>query len=399
MKILILQRFDLSSVSCARRVICQAEELARRGHEVILADFVHPQRQSELPSVAKRQLKDVEFIHLPRRIIDLPSNITTLKAISPKPDIIHLWKSYPDASIPAIQLARHWGVPLHYDYDDWETGIATELARSSWAGYIANRWDRLLPSMTDTMTAASKYLYDHAVKWGADPNRIWDAPVGADLEQFYPREKDPDIVKQYDLVYPTLVYHGQLEVASYAEQAVEALSHLIHDYPNAALFVIGGGRKLDSIKKQARDLHVEDQVIFTDYIPGDEAPRYLSTADLALAPFESNAVTKAKSPLKIAEYLAMGIPIVASDIGEAPVMIGAAGRCVPCGDTKAMALQACEILRDQTMQAAMRAEGRKRAETIYNWKCHTDQLEKAYQKALELSGSLHTHDVSDSSQV
>ncbi|MDP8245207.1 MAG: glycosyltransferase family 4 protein [Candidatus Hinthialibacter antarcticus] len=382
MKILILQRFDLSSVSCARRVICQAQELARRGHEVILADFVHTQRQSELPSVAKGQLKDVEIIQIPRRIIDLPSNITKLKSISPKPDIVHLWKSYPDASIPAIQLARHWGVPLHYDYDDWETGIATELARSSWAGYIANRWDRLLPSLADTVTTASKHLYDHALQWGADPNRIWDAPVGADLEQFCPRETDDEIVQQFSLSFPTLVYHGQLEVASYAEQAVEALSHLVGDFPNAVLLILGGGRKLDSIKQHARDLSVEEKIIFTDYIPGDEVPRYLSCADLALAPFESNDVTKAKSPLKIAEYLAMGIPVVASDIGEAPVMIGEAGRCVPCGDAKAMAQQARVILQDEPMRTAMQSAARERAVSIYNWKSHTDQLEKAYQTAL-----------------
>lgn len=385
MKILILQRFDLSSVSCARRVICQAQELAARGHSVILTDFVHTQRQNELPSVAKSQLKDVDIIQLPRRIIDLPSNITKLQQITPKPDIVHLWKSYPDASIPAVQLARHWNIPLHYDYDDWEQGIATELANSSWAGFIANRWDRLLPTIADTVTAASRHLYKHALQWGAKPDRIWDAPVGADLDQFFPREKEADIVERYSLGFPTLVYHGQLEVASYAEQAVEALSYIVKEFPTAKLLVMGGGRKLESIQQHAKTCGVEDRAIFTNYIPSNEAPRYLSTADIALAPFESNDVTKAKSPLKIAEYLAMGVPIVASDIGEAPVMVQNAGRCTPCGDVKAMAKAACEILSDPKMRSNMQTAGRKQAETIYNWKSHTDQLEKAYQTALGLS--------------
>ncbi len=389
MKILLLQRFDLSSVSCARRVICQAEELARRGHEVILADFVHPKRRSEMPPVVKRQLKNVELLELPRRIIDLPSNLARLKRISPKPDIVHLWKSYPDASIPAIQLARYWGVPLHYDYDDWETGIAAELAGSPWAGFIANQWDQLLPKIADTVTVASQHLHLHAIQWGADPDLVWDAPVGADVEQFFPRKKNDEIAKRLNLTYPTLVYHGQLEVASYAEQAIEALSFILNDYSNAVLLILGGGRKLDMIREYAKRLDVSERVRFTDYVPGDEVPEYLSTADLALAPFEANDVTKAKSPLKIAEYLAMGLPIVASDIGEAPVMIGAAGRYAPCDDAKTMARQAAAILSDKTTQSEMRAIGRQSAVRIYNWKSHTDQLETAYQTAIKLCGTAH----------
>ena len=51
MKIIIFQRFDLASVSCARRVVCQTEELLRRGHSVWLTDYPHAERREAIPEL------------------------------------------------------------------------------------------------------------------------------------------------------------------------------------------------------------------------------------------------------------------------------------------------------------------------------------------------------------
>lgn len=386
MKILLLQRFDLSSVSCARRVVCQTEELLRRGHQVILADFPHPQRQSELPSVENVTRFGGMVIPLQRKVLSFIRNIQTLKTIDPKPDLIHLWKAYPDVSLLAVALSRHWKIPIHYDWDDWEKGIAAELANSPLAGMAAGWWDRFIPSMATTMTTASGYLREKAMAYGFPEDRIWDAPVGADLEQFYPREKDRQLMERLGLREPVMIYIGQLEVASYAEMAVDVLKRVQKKLQTAKLLIVGGGRKLEAIRARAEELNIAKHVVFTGYVPAEDIPRYLSLADVALAPFEKNDVTRAKSPLKIAEYLASGVPVVASDVGEAPVMTVGAGVCVPCGDTLAMAEQAEWILTHPTVQQSMKAVGVKTAQTRYNWKAHVDELEKAYQSAIQYPG-------------
>jgi len=382
MRILLLQRFDLASVSCARRVLCQAEELARRGHEVILADYVHRQRQQEAPSVANLSSLGARILPLNRSIFAMGSNLKVLLSLQPKPDLIHLWKAYPDASLPAIYLSRRWKIPLHYDWDDWEKGIAGELTGSTLAGWTAGKWDRLLPHLCHTASVASDFLRDMALKWGMPPDRLWDAPVGADLERFQPREKDPELFKKMGIDGPVLVYSGQLEVASYAEQAVDIFAEVIKEKPTAKLLILGGGRKLDSIKKRAEEKQVFNRVLFTDYILGSDVPRYLSLADVALAPFELNDVTRAKSPLKIAEYLAMGLPVVASDVGETRKMILGAGSCAACGDIKTMTEKTLWILNNPSVRQSMSAAGRKTAERKYNWKIHVDSLEAAYRTAL-----------------
>jgi glycosyltransferase involved in cell wall biosynthesis len=79
----------------------------------------------------------------------------------------------------------------------------------------------------------------------------------------------------------------------------------------------------------------------------------------------------------------MGLPVVASDVGEAKRMIGDAGFVVPCGGTQQMAAQVKELVRDKDRRSKFSAHARKIAETIYNWKSHTDALESAYHFALE----------------
>ncbi len=383
MRIIIIQRFDLSSVSCARRVLCQTDELLKRGHEVYLTDFVHLERQKEIPATATTINREgAAIVPLDRRVSQWRKNKSTLLQIQPKPDIIHLWKAYPDASLLAIALSRAWDIPLHYDWDDWEKGIAAELTGSSWAGWIAGRWDRLLPSLSDSITVASSFLKLKTLEWGISSERLWDAPVGADVEAFSPRARDMELFHALSLSEPVLCYAGQLEVASYAEYTIDVLAHVRKVFANASLLILGGGRKLQSLRQTAAERNLEKNIIFTDYIPGSEIPRYLSLADIALAPFEQNDVTRAKSPLKIAEYLAMGMPIAASDVGEAHTMIGDAGCCVPCGAVQEMADTIITILNDEDLRKSMSAAGRRIAETRYNWKSHTDNLEAAYQFAL-----------------
>ncbi|MFB3785074.1 MAG: glycosyltransferase family 4 protein [bacterium] len=383
MKILIFQRFDLASVSCARRVVCQAEELLRRGHTVWLTDYPHPGRREAIPELVNLANLGATLIPLERRITGFPRNLRILQRLRPRPDLIHLWKSYPDASLPALLLSRRWKIPLHYDWDDWEWGIAEELTGSRMAGWIAGRWDRLLPKLGGTLTAASQFLHAKALEWGTPENRIWDAPVGADVERFFPRERDKSLFEALALRDPVLVYHGQLEVASYAEQAVEALKEIRREIQTAMLLVVGGGRKMETIHRRAEELRVAKHVVCTGYVPADEIPRYLSLASAALAPFEKNDVTRAKSPLKIAEYLAMGLPVVASDVGDTRRMILGAGVCVPCRNIQEMARQAVWILKHPGVRQSMALAGRRLAETQYNWKRHVDALEAAYQTVLE----------------
>ncbi len=378
MKILMVQRFDLLTVSCARRVLAMAEELVRRAHEVTLVHFPHGERRETLPHLIESLPESLAYIELERSGGGLLRNKGRVLEAASGADLIHLWKCYPDAAIPALWAAFRLDKPLHYDWDDYETGIAREMTGSRWVSNTVSFWEQLVPRLADTVTVASDALRQRALSSGVPPERIWDAPVGADLERFRPAEQEPaDGLR--------LLYVGQLEVASFAELAVEAFSQISREFPEARLVIAGGGRSLEGLRSQVRDLQLEAQVELTGYLPADSIPALMQQATLALAPFEDNAITRCKSPLKIVEYLAAGLPVIGSRVGEVPRMLEGCGLCVPPGDTGAMAAAIRQLLQSPEKRRTMRGQARHRAETTYNWPHTVNQLEAAYHRAVSLT--------------
>jgi len=346
-------------------------------------DFPNPERHGFAGSRVSHTHDSIQVISLSRKAIDIPGNCRRLANLDPKPDIVHLWKSYPDAALPAICAADRFDVPLHYDWDDWEPSIARELTGSVPAAHITGCWDRALCRICDTCTVASSELRKTAIRWGMDPERLFDAPVGADLELFHPRLPDPEIIEKIGgKERPVLVYAGQLEVTFYANQAVDTLKMLHQRGIQARLLIVGGGSHEKDLQRHAEEQGILSSLYCTGYISGDEVPRWLSVADVALAPFEDTLAARCKSPLKIAEYLAMGLPIVASDVGDVLNMIQHAGFVVPAENPEMMAICTAKILGDTDLHRSMGIAARKRAEEQYNWKRHTDQLEAAYRKAI-----------------
>ena len=374
----MVQRFDLSHVACAIRIIAMAKEMASRGHQVTLIDFPHPQRRKSLPCLhCIEDLQGVETVALPRAGSAMAGNIRKVVQLARETDIIHLWKCYPDAALPALWAAYLCDKPVHYDWDDWEEGIAGELTQSGLVRLLTKFWEHQILPMVDTVSVASEWLKQRAIRCGIPMERLFDAPVGADIDDIH--FSDP----VFNGDEPHLVYLGQLEVAAYAEQAIVALQRVRAVYPKAKLTIIGGGRYLRSLKELAGQLGLSESVCFAGYRPAKEIPYALSQASVGLVPLEDAPVTRAKSPLKVVEYLAAGLPVVGSAVGEVPRMVGNAGLTVPPNDTEAFADAVLKVLESPDKFKDFSDASRARIRQVYNWSLTADSILNAYQLALK----------------
>jgi len=77
--------------------------------------------------------------------------------------------------------------------------------------------------------------------------------------------------------------------------------------PEAHLLIAGDGPALPDLRNLCRELQVEDRVTFLGLVHWRDVPEVLAAFDIALQP----AVTAYASPLKLIEYLACGLPVVA----------------------------------------------------------------------------------------
>ena len=109
-----------------------------------------------------------------------------------------------------------------------------------------------------------------------------------------------------------IIYVGQLFPWKGTDILFEAMQYL----PEAELHVLGGsGALLEKSIEQCQRLDVDGRVSFHGQVPPLEVVRHLGEASVAVLPLRTDLISaRFTSPLKLFEYMAAGVPIVASDL-------------------------------------------------------------------------------------
>ncbi|MDP2922371.1 MAG: glycosyltransferase, partial [Candidatus Omnitrophota bacterium] len=304
MKILLIHPHDIYSVDepWTSRIRNVAKELSHKGHEVKLVYFPLPSTEKNSNSDTKK-LEGVETIPLNRNKWAIIKNISKVYTLSKWADIVHFQKCFAYASLPAIFGAYFANKHLHYDWDDWEYMIYRASGPSKLVGFYINVLEIIIPRMVDTISVASDYLKVLAQQRGVPEEKIFESHVCADLRVFKP--KNPRRVKKkYHIRFPLVLYQGQLQGAQYAYLFIESAKIVQQEISDVKFMIVGGGYNLPKLKELAKSLGLERNIIFTDFVLHEEVPDYISVADVVVACFEENDLTKCKSPLKIVEYMA-----------------------------------------------------------------------------------------------
>jgi glycosyltransferase involved in cell wall biosynthesis len=147
--------------------------------------------------------------------------------------------------------------------------------------------------------------------------------------------------------------------------ALDAVAELVHDRgrTDCSFAFVGTGDALPAARQQAEDLGISDWVSFPGWARENLVLDYLATADLGIEPNTEDYI----SPVKVMEYMAEGLPVVAFDAQEAVHLAGDAARYAPKGDAAAMAAQIDELLDSATTRAQMARAGQERMRNFIAW--------------------------------
>jgi glycosyltransferase involved in cell wall biosynthesis len=109
------------------------------------------------------------------------------------------------------------------------------------------------------------------------------------------------------------------------EFLVNAFAKLIKDYPKAQLLLVGDGPEKNNLKKLAakNNLKIGESIIFYGPCDRKTLAQIYSLSDLFVSPsiYDKKTGEREAQGLVIAEALASGIPVVATDTGGIPDMI------------------------------------------------------------------------------
>lgn len=134
-------------------------------------------------------------------------------------------------------------------------------------------------------------------------------PSGVNTDCFFVRSKNEKISKSYGLENKKVIfYHGSISKKRGLEELIESVEKLKKDYKDLILFVLGSGDR--EIEKNI----VETKNILLPPVSYEEVPEYISVASVCVSPLPDLIWWRGASSLKVMEYMAMGKPLVLSEI-------------------------------------------------------------------------------------
>ena len=208
----------------------------------------------------------------------------------------------------------------------------------------------------------------------SDPVRDWvrertgsesvhTVPNGVSITRIVPRPEDigDPVVTFVGTLKP---WHGVADLLAAAALAKRPWK----------LRIIGDGPERAALEEQAAGLGIE--VDFRGAVAPADIPGQLAGSAIGVAPYPDLGGEQQQyfSPLKVYEYLAAGLPVVASAVGQLPQILGELGTLVPPSDPAALAAAIDTLAADPVLRGKLGWRGRVQAEEKHSWAGAVDHI-------------------------
>lgn len=137
---------------------------------------------------------------------------------------------------------------------------------------------------------------------------------GVDLDLFKPAKtniRDKHGIKKDEILIGSV---GGMAKIRKLDKFLDTFNYLLEHKLNAKMMFIGEGDALDGLKKRVAELNLSKRVIFVGKINQSEVPKYISAFDYGLCHLPRIFIYEYSFPLKVLEYLACGVPVLASEL-------------------------------------------------------------------------------------
>jgi glycosyltransferase involved in cell wall biosynthesis len=168
---------------------------------------------------------------------------------------------------------------------------------------------------------------------------------------------------------------------------LQALTKLPLDKP-WKLLLLGRGPLQEEIVKVASENHIQDRVILVESVPHNEVANYINLMSTLLLPSETTYKFKTLTSVGwkeqfghvLIEAMACRVPVIGSDSGEIPYVIGDAGLVFPEGDVQALANCLLQLMEKPDLTQALGEKGYQKAMVKYTNKALAKQQYDFYQE-------------------
>ena len=202
---------------------------------------------------------------------------------------------------------------------------------------------------------------------------------GVDVESFTPARPDEDLRGKLSLPTDRKIvgYLGVLNDYQGISVLLEAARLVLQEMPGVR-FQLMGYPDVERYREEAARLGLTDDVIFTGRIPYDQARDYLAACDVGVS--AKRAVTEANG--KLLNYMAVGIPVVATDTPINRDLLGDLGIYAEIDDPPSLAQALLRVLRDEELARELGDGLRRRAVEEVSWQVGGERIVEVYEQLL-----------------
>jgi len=293
-------------------------------------------------------------------------------------DALHVCKPQPINGLAGVFAARVLGCPLYVDCDDYEGG--GNRFGAAWQQRFVQLCEDRLPIQATAVTVNTRFLQRRCEGLGVPAARVAYVPNGIAAGRIATPNPRKVAALRCALSLgdaPVVAYVGTLSQTTHnVGLLLEAFALVAERLPRARLLLVGDGEDRAALQEQTRLLGIGERTLFAGAVLPAAVPAYLALAACSVDPVADDAVAAARSPLKIVESLASGVPVVTGDVGDRAEVIGqAGGMLVRPGDARALADGIAALLEHHSLQLQLAAGALERA-GAYRW----DRLARVWAK-------------------
>ncbi|WP_241505911.1 glycosyltransferase family 4 protein [Parahaliea mediterranea] len=276
--------------------------------------------------------------------------------------------------IPLVTTVHH---PITSDLR-----IALAAAKTGWERLLIRRWHsflhmqkKVVKQLRHVVTVSDCSRQDIARDFGLQPAGIDLVYNGIDTDEFRPL---PGVARRPQRLMATASADAPLKGLRFL---LRAYASLLPRYPALELLLVGKPQPGGKTERLLHHLGIAERVQFVSGITTEQMVAYYAQAAVAVVPSVYEGFG-----LPAGEAMACGVPVVSTDGGALPEVVGDAGVIVPAKNVEALAAGIAGLLDDPERRARLGAAGRERILDKFSWAVCAREMSRYYQRVLDANG-------------
>ena len=302
----------------------------------------------------------------------------------PDCDVVHMFQPMLNVALPWQTIFKKKAKLRFYDWDDLYMGGLVSHATpptfvGRWRKYWSNQIENKFPAQADHVTTCSHFLAERSEQLQAkDVTIIHNGFWGFDI-------LDRATARKNFGLEPDAIYVGFMgRTFDPSDSTFQAIANNLEKYPNLRFAVCGITTEI--LAKMNIWQHVPEAVKertkMFGYISPERAREFSAAIDIGLLHLEDNEFNRSRFPIKYAEYMATGTPVLCSSVGECAMISQDFPWVIQAGTTEAEWLTAFERAIASIANGTMPKVDLDAIAVQLSWANISQKLEHTYYQAL-----------------